>query len=372
MSKLRILQVNKLYSPWIGGIESIVKLVAEELKDRTDMQVLVCQPKGKGCKEEINGIPVTRAGSLGIFSSMPISFSLPFLVRKYSKNSDIIILHDPFPLGDLAVLLSGFKGKVIVWWHSDIIKQKRMLKLINPIIHGILKRADAIFTTTEGSLNGSAYLPQYREKCRFVPFGIDPEIYLNSPLTPILTKKLSDSGRKKVLFVGRLIYYKGVGVLIEAFKKVNNAELFIVGTGSDEEQLKQDASALGDRVHFMGNLSDEDLKSAFADCDIFVLPSTAKSEAFGIVQLEAMVYGKPVINTDLKTSVPYVSLDGQTGITVKAGDVDDLADAINRLVSDDKLRSRYGENAAKRILSDFEKNMMMENVYNQCTKLMEE
>ena len=114
----------------------------------------------------------------------------------------------------------------------------------------------------------------------------------------------------------------------------------------------------------MGNLSDEDLKSAFADCDIFVLPSTAKSEAFGIVQLEAMVYGKP--------SVPYVSLDGQTGITVKAGDVDDLADAINKLVSDDELRNRYGENAAKRILSDFEKNMMMENVYNQCTKLMED
>ena len=172
--------------------------------------------------------------------------------------------------------------------------------------------------------------------------------------------------------MGRLIYYKGVGVLIEAFKKVNNAEIFIVGTGSDEEQLRQDALPLGDRVHFMGNLSDEDLKSAFADCDIFVLPSTAKSEAFGIVQLEAMVYGKPVINTDLKTSVPYVSLDGQTGITVKAGDVDDLADAINKLVSDDELRNRYGENAAKRILSDFEKNMMIENVYNQSTKLMED
>lgn len=371
MKKIKVVQINKLYSPWIGGMESIVKMVAEELDPQTDMQVLVCQPKGKGTKEAVNGIPVTRAGSLGIFFSMPVSFSFPFLVRKYVKNADIVVLHDPFPLGDLALLLSGFKGKLIVWWHSDIIKQKKLLKLVNPIIHRILKRADAIFTTTEGSLNGSAYLPQYREKCRFVPYGLDKEEYLGAKLSPVLSNLMCDKKNKKILFVGRLIYYKGVGVLIEAFKQVSGAELFIVGTGADEEQLRNDAAGLGGNVHFMGNLSDEDLKSAFADCDIFVLPSIAKSEAFGIVQLEAMIYGKPVINTDLKTSVPYVSLDGQTGITVKAGDVQELAKAMNKLVSDDELRSLYGRNAAERVLSVFEKDAMMKNVYNQFEKLIE-
>ena len=130
MKKLRILQVNKLYHPWIGGIESVAKTAAEELCGETDMTVLVCQPKGRGVREKVNGVDVVRAGSLGMKFSMPISFSFPFLVRKYAKNADILILHDPFPLGDLAVLMSGFRGKVIVWWHSDIIKQKRLVKLL--------------------------------------------------------------------------------------------------------------------------------------------------------------------------------------------------------------------------------------------------
>lgn len=372
MDKLKVLQVNKLYSPWIGGIESVAKMVGEELNNKTDMQVLVCQPKGKGSKELVNGVRVTRAGSFGILFSMPISLSFPFLVRKYSKKADVIVLHDPFPLGDLAILLSGFKGKVVVWWHSDIIKQKKLLKLINPIIHGILKRADAIFTTTEGYIEGSVYISKYREKCRLVPYGIDTKAYLKADLKPILTKELLFPESKKILFVGRLIYYKGVSILIEAFKKVQNAELFIVGTGSDEESLRAEASCIGEKIHFMGNLSDVDLKSAFSDCDVFVLPSIEKSEAFGIVQLEAMVYGKPVINTDLNTSVPYVSLDGQTGITIKTGDVCELADAMNCLISDNELRRKYGTNAANRVLSTFDKDMMIENIYNQFKKLTEE
>lgn len=372
MKKLRILQVNKLYFPWIGGIESVAKTAAEELNGETDMKVLVCQPKGKGVREKINGIDVTRAGSLGTYFSMPVSLSFPFLVRKMSKDADIIILHDPFPLGDLAVLLSGFKGKVIVWWHSDIIKQKRLVKLIKPVINGTLKRADAIFTTSEGYIGGSAYICNFKEKCRIVPYGIDTAGYLNAELTAILTKKLSRSENKKLLFVGRLVYYKGVGVLIDAFKSTADAELFIVGTGNDEEALKAQAAPLGGRVHFMRNLSDADLKSAFADCDIFVLPSIEKSEAFGIVQLEAMVYGKPVINTDLKTSVPLVSIDGETGLTVKAGDSAELAEAMNRLINDDSLRETLGSNAKRRVFEHFDIKTMTANVKNQCKKIMEE
>lgn len=372
MRKLRILQVNKLYYPWIGGIESVAKTVAENLRDETDMTVLVCQPKGKGTKDNVNGVNVVRAGSLGIKFSMPISLSFPFLVRKYAKNADILILHDPFPLGDLAVLLSGFKGRIIVWWHSDIIKQKRLVKLIKPLIYGILKRADAIFTTTEGYIDGSEYLPVFRDKCRIVPYGIETEKYLNAELTPVLSELAAVKSRKRLLFVGRLVYYKGVGVLIDAFKHTENAELFIVGTGSDESELKRQAKPLGDKVHFLGTLSDEDLRSTFADCDIFVLPSIEKSEAFAIVQLEAMIYGKPVINTDLKTSVPLVSLDGETGLTVKAGDAAELAAAMNRLINDDELRLAFGKNAVKRTAEFFDTQIMIKNVKNQFEKLMEE
>ncbi|MBP0963765.1 MAG: glycosyltransferase [Oscillospiraceae bacterium] len=372
MKKLRILQVNKLYHPWIGGIESVAKTTAENLNDDTDMTVLVCQPKGKGVREQVNGVNVVRAGSLGIKFSMPISFSFPFLVRKYSKNTDVIILHEPFPLGDMAVLISGFRGKVILWWHSDIIKQKNLVKLINPIISKILKRADAIFTTSEGYIEGSAYIREYKEKCRIVPYGIDIDSYPVTPSQPILTDRLTDKGRKKLLFVGRLVYYKGVGVLLDAFKRVSGAELFIVGKGADEEALRAHAEQLGDRVHFIPPLSDEELKNAFADCDIFVLPSIEKSEAFGIVQLEAMICGKPVINTDLKTSVPLVSIDGETGLTVKAGDSEEMASAINRLIEDNSLRERFGKNAKRRVLEHFDIKIMTENIKNQCKKIMEE
>ncbi len=372
MRKLRILQVNKFYSPWIGGIESVAKTVAENLNDETDMKVLVCQPEGRGAAEKVNGVNVIRAGSLGIKFSMPISFSFPFLVKKYSEKADVLILHDPFPLGDLAVLLSGFKGKVIVWWHSDIIKQKHLVKLIKPLIYGILKRADAIFTTTEGYIGGSEYLNRFRDKCRIVPYGIDTREYLEALRKPVLSERLAVPQNKKILFVGRLVYYKGVGVLIDAFMKVKGAELFIVGKGDDEEALRKQAEPLGDRVHFMGTLADEELKAAFADCDVFVLPSIAKSEAFGIVQLEAMVYGKPIINTDLKTSVPLVSLHGETGLTVKTGDPEDLAKAVARLINDDEFRCSLGRNAAERVIGNFDTKIMIRNVKKQIKNLMEE
>ncbi len=369
MKKLKILQVNKLYYPWIGGIESVVRTIAEKLNRETEMTVLVCRESGKGKKEKINGVNIIRAGSMGIKFSMPLSLSFPFLVRKYAKNTDVLILHDPFPLGDLAVLLSGFRGKVIVWWHSDIIRQKRLVKLIKPVINGILNRADAIFTTSESYISGSEYLPRFRDKCRIVSYGIEEKKYLESQLTPILSKQLTKNC-KKLLFVGRLVYYKGVGVLIDAFARVSGAELFIVGTGSDEEALRAQAEPLGDKVHFLGVLSDEELKSAFADCDIFVLPSVEKSEAFGIVQLEAMIYGKPVINTDLETSVPLVSLDGQTGLTVKAGDVNELAEAMNTLVNDAALCQRLGAAAKERVIKEFTVDVMTEKVKHHITELL--
>lgn len=365
MKRLRILQINKLYSPWIGGMESIVRIFAERLSDESDMKVLVCQPKGRGVTENIGGVEVVRAGSLGMKFSMPISLSFPFHVKRLSREADVVILHDPFPLGDLAVLLSGFRGKLIIFWHSDIVKQKRLVKFIKPIITGILNRADAIFTTTEGYIDGSAYIGAYRDKCRLVPFGIEPSEYLDIPLRPVLTERLSQKDRKKILFVGRLVYYKGVGVLLDAFLKIKDAELFIVGKGSDEDELRKQATPAGERVHFMGTLSDEDLRSAFSDCDFFVLPSIEKSEAFGIVQLEAMIYGKPVINTDLKTSVPLVSLDGVTGLTVKAGDTEELARAMDRLVHDDALRERLGKAAKERVLTQFSMESMITNLKKQ-------
>lgn len=367
--KLKILQVNKAYYPHVGGIESLVRQYSEELSQRpdTEVKVLVCRDeKGGSFCEKINGVDVTRAGSLGTYFSCPLSFSFIGKFRKMAKNSDVVEIHLPFPLADLALLLSGFKGRVVIAWHSDIVKQKKLMFFYKPLMTNLLKRADCIITATAGHIEGSDYLPEYREKCRVIPYGITPRDYLSVERKPVLTELCSDKKSVKVFFTGRLVYYKGVDVLLKAFKYVKNCELFIAGTGELETKLKEFAKANGMEkyVHFLGFLPDKTLRQAYGDCDIFVLPSVAKSEAFGIVQLEAMVYGKPVINTALPSGVPYVSVDGRTGITVPPSDKKALAKAINTLAENKELREKYGRNAAERVEKYFNEKNVIREIYN--------
>ncbi|MDD6278335.1 MAG: glycosyltransferase [Oscillospiraceae bacterium] len=364
--KLRILQVNKAYYPHIGGIESLVKQYSEELGRFCGVEVrtLVCRDgRGGTYRETVNGVDVTRAGSLGTYFSCPLSLSFIRLFRKMAKNSDVVEIHVPFPLADAALLLSGYRGRVVVAWHSDIVKQKKLMFFYKPFMTHLLKRADCIITATEGHIKGSEYLTPYAEKCRIIPYGINPSDYLSIENAPILTEKCTYKDSVKVFFTGRLVYYKGVDVLLKAFRLVKGCELFIAGTGELEDELKAYSHRFGmeKKVHFLGFLPDRELRQAYADCDIFVLPSVVRSEAFGIVQLEAMVYGKPVINTDLPSGVPYVSLDGETGITVPPSDPKALAEAVNRLAEDVALREKFGKAAAERVKTHFNE----ENVISQ-------
>ncbi len=367
MKKLKILEVNKAYFPHIGGIESLVRQYSEELGQYgAVVRTLVCRDgRGKTVTEKINGATVVRAGSFGTYFSCPLSASFIAKFRQMAKQADIVHINVPFPLADAALLLSGYRGKVAVSWHSDIVKQKKLMLLYKPLLKYLLRRADVIFAATEGHINGSDFLPEYREKCRILPYGITIEDYLDIDRRPVLTETLTDKNSVKIFFTGRLVYYKGVDVLLKAFAKVRNCELFIAGTGELENKLKAFAKSHGleKKVHFLGFLPDNTLKQAYADCDIFVLPSVAKSEAFGIVQLEAMVYGKPVINTRLPSGVPHVSIHGETGITVPPSDTNMLAKAINRLASDKSLRERLGRNAALRVRERFDEKNVIRKLY---------
>ncbi len=364
---LRILEVNKAYYPHIGGIESLIKQYSEELSEfpNTTVQVLACRDnRGKGSVEIIDGINVTRCASWGTYFSCPISFSFIKNFRKMAKNADVVEIHVPFPLADLALMLSGYKGKVVVAWHSDVVKQKKLLALYKPLMKYLMKRADKIIVATEGHIKGSDYLQDYKDKCVVIPYGLTLSEYEMTGHSPVLTDKLNKSSNKKVLFSGRLVPYKGIDVLINAFKNVEGAELFISGEGPLEEQLKAQAAGMEDKIHFLGFLSDEDHKAAYADCDMFVLPSVLKSEAFGIVQMEAMAFGKPVINTNLPSGVPYVSVAGKTGLTVEPYDVNGLCEAINKLVGDDALRAQYGKAARLRVEECFNEQDVIKKLYN--------
>lgn len=365
--KLRILEVNKAYYPHVGGIESLVKQYAEGFKDIADVKVLVCrEDRGKGFSEEINGVKVIRAGSLGTYFSCPLSIAFVRKFRQMAKKADVVHINVPFPLADAACLLSGYKGRVVVSWHSDVVKQKKLLFFYKPIMMRFLKRADVILAATEGHIKSSPYISKFKEKCRIIPYGIDIQKYLEAEKRPLLTEKLNNKNAVKVFFTGRLVYYKGVDVLLKAFRKVKNCELFIAGTGVLENDLKVYAKKHGmeKNVHFLGFLPDNELKSAFNDCDIFVLPSVANSEAFAIVQLEAMVYSKPVINTSLPTGVPYVSKDGESGITVKPNNADELADAINKLAENPELRERFGKEGYNRVCRYFSNSDILGRIYN--------
>lgn len=366
--RLRVLEVNKAYYPHIGGIETLVKQYSQELGTvcNADVKTLVCRDgRGKTTREKLDGVKLTRAGSLGTYFSCPLSFSFIRLFRKMAEEADVVHIHVPFPLADAALLLSGFKGRVVVSWHSDVVKQKKLMTFYKPFMMKLLKRADCIITATKGHIDGSDYLPGFRRKCRIVPYGITPEDYLLVERSPFLTDRLNDKKNIKVFFTGRLVYYKGVDILLKAFTMTENCELFIAGTGEMEQELKDFAKRnnIGKKVHFLGFLPDNELKQAYADCDIFVLPSVAKSEAFGIVQLEAMVYGKPVINTKLPSGVPYVSVHGKTGLTVPPSDAKALAEAINTLAADEKMRESFGKAATERVMTEFSEKNVIRKLY---------
>jgi len=359
---MRVLQVNKFYPPVIGGVETVVQNIADGLRSLVSMRVLVCAKKGKRTTEAHNGVTLIRASNWGTLLSMPLSLDFLAQYRKESKKADIIQLHAPFPLADLAVFLfPQKKSKIVVWWHSDIVRQKIALKLLTPLIKHTLTKADRIIVASEANIRSSDFLPAYKHKCRVIPFGLDFDQY---PI-PKVKDYFQRTNTLKLLFVGRLVYYKGIDVLLEAMRQVQGAELFIVGKGPAKLQAMADS-----RVHFMDELPRDQLLAAFYDCDIFVFPSVAKSEAFGLCQLEAMYYGKPVINTDLPTAVPTVSIHGETGLTVPCGDADALANAINTLVHDDALRRTYGANAARRVRAHYDQRQMMDALYNEYRGLM--
>ena len=170
--RLRVLEVNKAYYPHIGGIETLVKQYSQELGTvcNADVKTLVCRDgRGKTTREKLDGVKLTRAGSLGTYFSCPLSFSFIRLFRKMAEEADVVHIHVPFPLADAALLLSGFKGRVVVSWHSDVVKQKKLMTFYKPFMMKLLKRADCIITATKGHIDGSDYLPGFRRKCRIVP-----------------------------------------------------------------------------------------------------------------------------------------------------------------------------------------------------------
>jgi rhamnosyl/mannosyltransferase len=367
VQKPSVLHIGKFYRPHLGGIETHVEALCQGLRKSMDVRVLVASNHRYRENSVIDGIPVTRVHVPVTIAGAPICPGMLWHIRK--NRPDIIHLHLPNPTGVLAVLSSGYRGRVVVTWHSDIVRQRRLARLYRPIERILLNRCAAIVASSPAYIASSPVLREHADRCRSIPFGIDAEKFDERHVDQSLLRELRQRfGPRMILSVGRLVYYKGIQFLIQAMAKVD-AKLVIIGEGPMRPALEQEVAALGigDRVIFLGRIHDN-LTTYFHAADVFALPSCERSEAFGIVQLEAMASGKPVINTQIDSGVPYVSLDGVTGITVQPRSSEAMATALNRLFADPELRRRMGQAGRHRVQTEFNLELMVRrtiDIYEQ-------
>jgi rhamnosyl/mannosyltransferase len=358
----RILQVNKLYYPTVGGVETVVQDIAEGLTARgDDVHVLVARKRGLGSREMVDGVSVTRSSTLGVVQSVPLAPVFPATYAKAAREVDVVHHHVPNPLGTVSHQLVRPETPAVATYHSDIVRQARFMPVYRRILHGFLNRLDGILVTSPRLRDSSPHLSEFTDKCEVVPLSIDLSEYERGNPEP--ADFPVGPGDPFVLCVGRLNYYKGVEFLVRAMTDVSG-QLVVAGDGERRESLEELASRLDvdDRVHFLGYVDETTLHYCYEHADVFVLPSVEPSEAFGIVQLEAMAYGTPVVNTDLRTGVPWVSQHEETGLTVSPRDPEDLAVAIERLLGNPEERRAFGEAARERVEAQFAEDVMLDAV----------
>jgi len=356
MAITSLIQLGKYYYPEPGGMETHLYNLCCRLKTDYDIQVLVANRKPKTMSEVIHGVKVLRVANLGELFSSPVCPTMPYHLSQVSSEGDTIIqIHLPNPMAHFAYLLAKPAGRLVIMWHSDIIRQKLLAKPYYWYLHRLLERADCIIASSLNYVKYSPFLKNFADKCIVIPLGINVKDFFSSP--DVLRKAESirqKYGERLVLFVGRFTYYKGLEGLIKAAHEIHG-KILLVGDGPLKKKLQKLALkfSLSNKVFFLQDVSNEDLVSYYHACDLFVLPSNRRSEAFGIVQLEAMVCKKPTVSTNLKTGVPWVNQHGQTGLVVPVDDFEKLASAVNYLLENDSERRRLGKNARRRVLQNF-------------------
>jgi len=353
---MRVLQVGKYYDPYVGGIETVLQEICAQLHTRVQLQVLVANTRFR-TEHEVREFPITRVASMGTLFSCSVAPTFPFWVKKF--DTDVIHVHLPNPLAEISVLAAADRGiPIVAHFHSDVVRQQRMLRLYGPLLRAFYRRTSAIIVPTPRHIEISSFVSQHRSKCHIVPFGISLSRFdVDEPGR----KKVEQlrGGRPAILYVGRLVSYKGIEYLIRALQE-SDARAWIVGTGPLKESLVALARQLGisDRVEFLSDVSAADLVAYYHACEALVLPSITKAEMFGVVQLEAMACRKPVISTNLPTGVPWVNQSGITGLVVSPANVGELAAAIRRLLANSRLREDMGAAGRQRVEQHFTSEKM--------------
>ena len=358
-ARIRVLHVGKYYPPYRGGMESHLEVLSTELNRLVDLEVIVANTTWHTSSEVVDGIKVTRVGKLFDLQSAPICPDL--LQRIRSSRADIVHIHWPNPSAVLAYLASGHSGKLVLTYHSDVVRQRRLAMVFTPILRAALKRAAAIIVSSPNYIDGSYVLPEFRPNCRVIPFGVSTDYF--DQFDPHTVQRIREEyGPRIVLGVGRMVYYKGFEHLVRAMTYVDG-HLLLIGKGPLREALTQLAADLGlrERITFLSEVND--IRPYYHAADVFALSSVMRSEAFGIVQLEAMASGKPVVNTQLDSGVTYVSPHGVSGLTVPPGDCMALGKTIRQLLDEPAWRAELGDAARQRVAEKFTIDRMVQSTF---------
>lgn len=352
--RLRVVHVGKFYPPHLGGMETHLELLARSTRGEADVEVVVSNDGPHTVRETVGGVPVTRIGVKLALASASFGPGMAKAIR--AADADVVHFHHPNPPAVLSYLAARPRGALVVTYHSDIVRQRVLGPLISPLLHHFLGRAGAIIASSPQYAATSAMLRRHAARVRVIPFGIDAGELATVDAAEVRRVR-ERYGPRLVLAAGRLVYYKGFEYLVRAMRAVD-AHLLIAGDGPLLPALRQLAAHAGveGRVTLLGRVPD--LRPLYHAASVFALPSIARSEAFGIVQMEAMACGLPVVNTALDSGVPFVSPHLETGLTVPPADADALASALRTLLDDPALRARLGAAGRARVAGELSAGRM--------------
>jgi len=376
---VNVCHLGKYYPPAPGGIESHVRTLARAQaalganvrvvcvnhSDREGRDVTWARYGATKTIEEKDGaVSVVRLGRSACVARFDI---IPGLLRllhqiQYS-NADIVHLHMPNPTMLLTLAGLRLNKPIVVTHHSDIVSQRLLVHVMRPLERIVYRRAAAIVSTSAGYIDGSQVLQNNLDKVETLPLGIELSPYLHpSPAVRAEEGRLRQQFGDQPLWlsVGRCVVYKGLHTAMEAMPRIRGRWM-IIGSGPLLKSLQEQARQLGvqDRVIFRGFATDSELAAAYRAATALLFPSCLRSEGFGLVQVEAMASGCPVINTSIFGSgVPWVSLHDKTGLTIPINDHNALAAACNRLLNEPRLRDRLSSQAIERASEEFSDDLM--------------
>jgi glycosyltransferase involved in cell wall biosynthesis len=368
---MRVLHFYKTYYPdSVGGVEQVIRQMCVGTgRLGVTNQVLSLSRKPNLQPFEFEGHMVHRVPQNFELASNAVSVQAIGQLARMAAKADVVHYHFPWPFMDLAHFMARVNKPTVVTYHSDIVRQKALLRLYQPLQHRFLSSVDAIVATSPNYLGSSAVLDRYRDKTRVITFGLNKSSY-PEPDQARLDHWRAKVGPKFFLFVGVLRYYKGLHILLDAVAGTDYP-VVIVGAGPIEQELKAHAERLGlTRVMFVGALNDLDKVALLKLCYAVSFPSHLRSEAFGISLLEGAMFGKPMISSEIGTGTTYINIHGQTGLVVPPSDHEALRAAMRRLWDNPEAARDMGRRAEARYWQLFTSEQMAEGYVALYQELM--